>query len=144
MKKPTRRNVIAMAPALVVSTAFPVVAAASEASFDKVRRLGKELAVALAEAGKIEYAYVRPAGADFPVILAGISDPDQLSKFYLREYERAIFSGKITDKRAHIRTLSNIISDMMQDLEGYEILTIRPAIAGKPAVDIHSSVRSKF
>lgn len=138
-KKATRRDILSLAPALVVSTALPA-AAASENPFEKVRRLGNELSAALAEAGEIEYAYVRPAGVEFPVLLANRSDPGHLAKFYLREYEEAVSSGEVANKKVHIRTLSHIISDMMQGLEGYDYVIIQPANAGQWPVGVQSKV----
>ena len=140
MKKTTRRNILAMAPAAAISTVIPVAAAARENPFEKVRRIGNELAAALAEAGEIEYAYVRPAGIEFPVLLAKRSDPGHLAKFYLREYEEAVSSGEVANKKAHIRTLSHIISDMMQGLEGYDYVIIQPASAGQWPVGVQSKV----
>lgn len=61
--------VAACTPALAVAPENPLTDF-EESPFHKVRRLGKELAEALAEAGEIEYAYVRPAGVEFPVLLA--------------------------------------------------------------------------
>lgn len=141
MKKTTRRNLLAIAPAAAISTALPAVATASENPFEKVRRLGNELAAALAEAGEIEYAYVRPAGIEFPVLLANRSDPGHLAKFYLREYEEAVSSGEVANRAVHIKTLAHIISDMMQGLKGYDYVIIQPANAGEWAVGVQSKVQ---
>lgn len=61
--------IAACSPALALALE-PTPPTVAENPFAKVRRLGKELSQALAEAGEIEYAYIRPAGVEFPGLLA--------------------------------------------------------------------------